>query len=133
MNLSESPRGSSYISSQSKIYVSARSFSSMHLLKSSQRFNLCYHYQTPFGSSLFVGTAKVRIFSILSRVFLSFFSFLSKTKNKTPQHCSLPHNLSMYSPLILHNLAPLAGCKSRKNYNHTKLFIHLICITKLKP
>ena len=84
-----------------QIFLFQRGLYHPHLCLKSNHFNLVKLIKLRSINPRFVGTAKVRIFSILSRVFLSFFSFLSKPKNKTPQHSSFLYNLSMYYPANL--------------------------------
>jgi hypothetical protein len=126
--------------------VSPWSCSSTAQLTSFQQFNLSFfiRYQTPFGNSLFVGTAKVRIFFTLSSLFLLFFfvfSFLlfvrrhkSKIKALNPLLLSF-NNLSMYLPaLLFHSCSSSeAGCKCKKDFNKPKQFVQLNCVTRLKP
>ena len=100
MNLSiETSRPIFYISSLSFPSVSPWSCSSMAQLTSFQQFNLSFfnRYQTPFGNSLFVGTAKVRMFFNLASFlfFISAFSFLlfvrrQNRKSKRLTHSSYP-------------------------------------------
>ena len=111
MNLSiETSRPIFYISSLPFPSVSPWSYSSKAQLTSSQQFNLSFfnRYQTPFGNSLFVGTAKVRMFFNLASFlfFISAFSFFLFIRRQNPKIKALNplllsfNNLSMYYPIL---------------------------------
>ena len=98
-----------------------------------QPFLFCY--QTPSGNSLFVGTAKVRIFLLLSSFLKTFFSFLQLNKPEQKTTTILTRNLSK-QPLYIsltHFPSSEAGCKSKKNIHHPKQIITFICIKSITP
>jgi len=104
--------------------VSPWSYSSRVPLKSSS-FQSCFSASRhPPFSSLFVGTAKVRIFfSMTSFFFFIFSEYLNPSKSlKNPQQILLSHAFQKSNSFILftHPLPPKRDAKVGKITTHTK-------------